>query len=95
MANDRVDTTMTRTKIPDEVQIESGTPAVKEYLGQEYPFYFETLDEAAEKLNDQELIKETAVYLQHRQKYLWTTERLLQELVASEIYTAPPRVTHT
>ena len=70
-------------------------PAVKEYLGHEYPFYFETLDEAAEKLNDQELVNETAVYLQHRQKYLWTTERLLQELVASEIYTALPRVTHT
>ena len=38
-------------------------PSVKEYLGEEYPFYFTSLEEASHKLNDIELIKETHDYL--------------------------------
>lgn len=38
-------------------------PAVKEYLGEEYPFYFTNLDEASIKIKNVELIKETHKYL--------------------------------
>ena len=38
-------------------------PAVKEYLGEEYPFYFTNLEDASRKLNNIELIKETHKYL--------------------------------
>lgn len=38
-------------------------PAVLEYLGQDYPFYFRTLDEAAAKLMDRDLICRTHEYL--------------------------------
>ena len=41
--------------------------SVVEYLGQDYPFYYYSLDEAAEKLEDDDLIEETSLYLKSRQ----------------------------
>ena len=38
-------------------------PAVVEYLGQDYPFYFNDLDEAAEKAKDFSLIKDTHEFM--------------------------------
>jgi len=38
-------------------------PAVIEYLGEEYPFYFENYDDVTNKLNDIHLIKHTNEYL--------------------------------
>jgi hypothetical protein len=38
-------------------------PSVVEYLGEEYPFYFTTLEEAAAKLDDHNLILRTNSYL--------------------------------
>jgi hypothetical protein len=38
-------------------------PAIVEYLGQEYPFYFTSLEEAAEKLTDLDLIRRAHTYL--------------------------------
>ena len=38
--------------------------SVVEYLGKDYPFYYYSLDEAAEKLEDDDLIQETSEYLQ-------------------------------
>jgi tetratricopeptide (TPR) repeat protein len=40
-------------------------PAVIEYLGHEYPMYFNSLDEALEKSLDVSLIFDTHIYLQH------------------------------
>ena len=37
--------------------------AVVEYLGEEYPFYFNSLEEAAVKAKDENLVKETHQYL--------------------------------
>ena len=37
--------------------------AVVEYLGTNYPFYYNTLEEATRKLHDDELIRETSMYL--------------------------------
>lgn len=38
-------------------------PPVVEYLGPDYPFYFQTLDEAAEKARDRDLVGQTHEYL--------------------------------
>jgi hypothetical protein len=40
-------------------------PAVKEYLGKDYPFYFSSLEEAASKVMDIDLIRETHIYLKN------------------------------
>jgi hypothetical protein len=37
--------------------------AVVEYLGEEYPFYYDSLDEAENKLNDIDLIYKTHEYM--------------------------------
>jgi len=43
-------------------------PAVVEYLGDDYPFYFDNIDEANEKCNDIELINNTHIYLKEMNK---------------------------
>lgn len=40
-------------------------PAVKEYLGDEYPLYYYSYEDAAQKAEDQALIKETHAYMDH------------------------------
>ncbi|WNZ46984.1 tetratricopeptide repeat protein [Leptolyngbya boryana CZ1] len=62
-------------------------PAVIEYLGEEYPLYFNTLAEAAEKAMDLDLIQKTHQYL----KACPTREKLSAEyfaasMQASEVY---------
>lgn len=43
-------------------------PALKEYLGAKYPFYFKNLPEANKKIKDNKLIKETHEYLLNMNK---------------------------
>jgi hypothetical protein len=62
-------------------------PAVIEYLGKDYPFYYESLDEAAEKAENFDLIKETHEYL----KDCETRDKLSKEhfeksIQESEVY---------
>jgi hypothetical protein len=62
-------------------------PAVVEYLGENYPLYFHTLVEAANKAMDLELIRQTHEYLkgcETRQKL--SAEYFLQSFQASEVY---------
>lgn len=62
-------------------------PAVKEYLGEDYPMYFETLREAAAKALDPTLILDTHEYLKScetRQKL--STEYFLDSFCKSEVY---------
>ena len=62
-------------------------PAVEEYLGEDYPFYFDSLERAAEKALDFELIKETHEYLLNwevRKKL--TQEYFRESLRNSKIY---------
>lgn len=62
-------------------------PATIEYLGEEYPFYFDSLKEAAEKLNNMDLIKYTHQYLMtfDKRKQI-TIENFKQQFKDSEIY---------
>ena len=42
--------------------------SVVEYLGKDYPFYYYSLDEAAEKLENDDLVEKTSFYLKDRQQ---------------------------
>ena len=62
-------------------------PAVVEYLGKDYPFYFESLAEAAEKVQDLSMVDATHQYLKAcsiRSKL--SADCFLQDLQASEVY---------
>jgi hypothetical protein len=62
-------------------------PAVVEYLGENYPFYFNNLAEAVEKAMDLELIGQTHQYLRScetRQKL--SANYFIESLQASEVY---------
>jgi len=62
-------------------------PAVVEYLGKDYPMYFQTLTEAAEKAQDLGLIKATHQYLQtcETRKKL-SSEYFCRSFRESEVY---------
>ena len=62
-------------------------PATIEYLGEDYPFYFHSLKDANEKLNDIDLIKDTHQYLMtfDKRKQI-TIEYFKQQFEQSEIY---------
>jgi hypothetical protein len=62
-------------------------PAITEYLGSDYPLYFESLEEAAKKASDLGLIKEAHQYLLEcdtRKKL--TPESFRKALRESEVY---------
>jgi hypothetical protein len=62
-------------------------PAVIEYLGPNYPFYFSSLEEAAQKAENMDLIKETHQYLKNLKiKEKLTCASFLNDIVNSEIY---------
>jgi hypothetical protein len=68
-------------------------PAVKEYLGEEYPFYFTHRTQAAHKAEDAALIEETCKYLQtHPGKEKLTGEYFFESVAGSEIYQRLPVV---
>jgi len=62
-------------------------PPVEEYLGAEYPFYFDTLEDAAFKAMDLDLIKKTSEYLRNspnREKL--KPDIFLKDFTESETY---------
>ena len=60
---------------------------VVEYLGEDYPFYFSSLEEAAEKAMDFDLIHETHKFLEnHPMKYKLTGQYFLESFTNSQIY---------
>ncbi len=61
-------------------------PAVVEYLGEDYPFYFETLYEAGQKIRDNDLIEDTYHYLTALDKSKLDPADFLEAFVESEIY---------
>jgi hypothetical protein len=61
-------------------------PAVIEYLGEEYPFYFENLSEAADKLKNIENIIKTYLYLTNMDKTKFTHKYFVNSFGNSNIY---------
>ena len=61
--------------------------ATIEYLGRDYPFYFETLEEANDKANNLELILFTHEYMKRNiNKYNFTAEKFVNDFYDSDIY---------
>ncbi len=68
-------------------------PAVIEYLGIDYPFYFSNLEEAEKKADDYELIKKTNEYLKNLPiKEKLTGDYFLKSFAESEIYKNLPNL---
>jgi glycosyltransferase involved in cell wall biosynthesis len=66
-------------------------PGVVEYLGEDYPFYYASLEEAEAKLQQPALIRETSQYLgASRMKAALTGESFLAALQNSAIYRSLP-----
>ncbi len=62
-------------------------PAVVEYLGADYPFYFHTLEQAAAKALDIDLIRETHLYLKHSDaRAKLSADYFLESVRNSEVY---------
>ncbi|MEH1960797.1 MAG: tetratricopeptide repeat protein [Nostoc sp.] len=62
-------------------------PAVKEYLGEDYPMYFHTLKEAAEKALDTSLILEAHQYLKSCEtRHKLSADYFLKSFCSSEVY---------
>lgn len=65
-------------------------PAVVEYLGADYPLYFESLEEAAYKVNDQAYVMEAHHYLKNMDKTRFSYDQFLSDVRNSEIYKKLP-----
>ena len=61
-------------------------PAVVQYLGEDYPFYYNSMETANKKINDIELIKETYYYLKNMDKSKLDIKTFLKEFEESTIY---------
>jgi hypothetical protein len=56
-------------------------PAVVEYLGKDYPYYFESLEEANDKIKNINLVKETHNYLLNMNKSFIDIEFFIQSFI--------------
>lgn len=59
---------------------------ITDYLGEKYPFYYSSLKEAEEKLNNNQLILDTHNYLKEMDKSKFTIDYFLKSILNSEIY---------
>jgi hypothetical protein len=61
-------------------------PAVEEYLGNDYPLYFETLSEAEQKLCNIQIIIKSYEYLKNINKTKFSYDYFAKEFAKSQIY---------
>jgi hypothetical protein len=63
-------------------------PAVREYLGDDYPLYFHSREEAVTKLHDMDLLHKAHVYLRdnHQVRARVTGKRFLRDVASSDVY---------
>jgi hypothetical protein len=61
-------------------------PAVIEYLGENYPFYFENIEEANAKVDNIELIIKTHEYLKNKDKTFLSYDYFVNSFYNSSIY---------
>jgi len=61
-------------------------PAVKEYIGNDYPLYFENLDEAGQKIADMNQIFAAHKYFLELDKTKFSGEKFFSDFVSSKIY---------
>lgn len=68
----------------------NGLPSVREYLGEDYPLYYETMEEAAEKALDPCAVQAAHAYLRDKDKSGLSAEAFCRDMAESEIYRALP-----
>ncbi len=61
-------------------------PAIVEYLGEEYPFYFDTLEEAEEKIEDSNYVNKSYNYLLKMNKNKFTYNYFIESFIKTKIY---------
>ena len=61
-------------------------PAVVQYLGEDYPFYYNSMETANKKIKDIELIKETYYYLKNMDKSKLDIKTFIRDFEQSNIY---------
>lgn len=61
-------------------------PAVVQYLGEDYPFYYNSMETANRKINDIDLIIETHEYLKNMDKSRFDINTFIKEFEESKIY---------
>ena len=61
-------------------------PAVVEYLGEDYPFYYKSVEEAQSKLDDPLLIMQTYIYLLSLNKSDLTIDYFMHNFINSDLY---------
>lgn len=61
-------------------------PSIIEYLGKDYPFYFENIEEAQDKINNYELIYNSFIYLKNLNKEKIKIKNFIKEIYNSSIY---------
>ena len=65
-------------------------PGTVEYLGEHYPLFFDSIEEASCKLQNKELVIQAHYYLKGVDKERFRIEKFLTDLVKSEIYESAP-----
>lgn len=65
-------------------------PSNVEYLGQEYPLFFETIEEAQEKLHNDALIQHAHHYLREMDKTRFSPEAFSKSVMNSNIFLSLP-----
>lgn len=63
-------------------------PATEEYLGRNYPLFYDTLDEATQLLYDRRNIKKAYKYLCRMSKEKFTVEFFINSLMRSDLYSS-------
>lgn len=61
-------------------------PSVREYLGEDYPFYYHSLEEAAAKVSSPSLVRAAHDFLRDKDLSFLSGETFCRQLAASEIY---------
>ena len=61
-------------------------PAVVQYIGDDYPLYYNSLETANKKINNIELIKEAYIYLKNMNKSRLNIHTFIKEFEESNIY---------
>lgn len=67
-------------------------PAVVEYLGEDYPLYFDSLGEAAEKASDMGCVEQAHQYLKMMGKQALSYDNFRNDFINSSIYKSLPAV---
>lgn len=67
-------------------------PGTVEYLGSEYPLFFDSVEEAESKLHDMAAIEAAHLYLDNMNKSKFSPEYFLNSIVASSSYKKMPKM---